>query len=229
MAINPNDTGIKNKIMETLDIIYTNNYHHQYNQNFLLNNHNKFCIEYLPLLKNNNKWYYDNIRKCYNYIIFKNLNNIYDNNKNRDSGIIEEYNNLINNFCDYNNNNKEDLHLDAKIKNIIDINDLQKVVLYSTTDTYFISFQIKTIYDNLNYFKKFIQEFRNDFDYSDEILNETIIELQKDYKNLNNSIRELKDNNENLNNSIKELKKKNYIYSLSSIIFIIYNLFNYFF
>jgi hypothetical protein len=213
--------------METLDIIYKNNYHHQYNQKFLLNNHKNSCIEYLPLLKNNNKWYYENIRKCYNYIIFKNLNNIYNNNKNRDSGIIEEYNNLINNFCDY--NNKEDLHLDAKIKNIIDINDLQKVVLYSTTDTYFISFQIKTIYDNLNYFKNFIQEFREDFDYSDEILNETIIELQKDYKNLNETIIELKDNNENLNNSIKELKKTNYIYSLYSIIFIIYNLFNYFF
>ena len=51
MAINPNDTGIKNKIMETLDIIYKNNYHHQYNQKFLLNNHKNSCIEYLPLLK----------------------------------------------------------------------------------------------------------------------------------------------------------------------------------
>jgi cell division protein FtsB len=180
-------------------------------------------------LKDNNKWYYENIRNAYNYIIFKHLNNFYNNNKIKTVEFIEEYNKLINNFCAYNNNNHNKEDFDAIIKNIININDIQKLVLYSTTDTYFICFQIKTIYDNLNYFKNFIQEFRDDFDYSDEILNETIKELKDNNEFLNNSIKELKDNNEFLNNSIRELKKTNYIYSLSSIIFIFYNLFNYFF
>ena len=202
MAINPNDIGIKNKIMDTLDIIYKNNYSSHYNEknfNHCYIDSFNYKNEYQTYfnLENNKKNFIKYLKIRYDEMIIDILLNKLKNN-----------NEIINKFINYNNNSNQE------IGSFLDVYVIDKCITRNKINlfcNYLIDYKINDL--NIS-----IKELKD----NNENLNVSIKELKDNNENLNNSIKELKKTN-------KEINMTNYIYSSSCVCLVIYNLFNYFF